>query len=142
MTVAIQPLLDSRTGSPFYNFPETTGEIYAIDEIQARKILYSLGERDAIPQYGVPLNQTEPDIGRTACRRLGKAVVFDAEAEGAGHGLVRATRITTDDTTIQACLDNTSVIQGLTGMPSASLQAAFIQFQKVAAATRGVVHVR
>ncbi|RYP42590.1 hypothetical protein DL767_000114 [Monosporascus sp. MG133] len=60
--------------------------------------------------------------------RLGIAEVFDAEVEGARHGL-RATMRIHAAARIHVCVDNTSVISGLTGNIPISSQDAFIEFQ-------------
>ncbi|KAF4417974.1 RNA-directed DNA polymerase from transposon X-element [Fusarium acutatum] len=62
--------------------------------------------------------------------RLGLAEVFDGEAEGATHDLIQACRIRPGQV-IHVCLDNTSVIQGLTGEIPESSQDAFRTFQRI-----------
>ena len=63
--------------------------------------------------------------------RLGLAEVFDGEAVGAWQGLRQAHRIN-PGATIHVCLDNTSVIQGLTGTAPKSSQEVFLAFQEIA----------
>ena len=65
--------------------------------------------------------------------------MFDGEAEGARHGLLRAHR-TYPGRVTHVCLDNTTVIQGLTGEIPESSQDAFIEFQELA--TMAAVYVR
>ncbi len=63
--------------------------------------------------------------------RLGTAEVFDGEAEGARHGLIRAYR-SYPGSIIHVCLDNTAVIRGLTGEIPESSQEAFLAFRNLA----------
>ena len=64
--------------------------------------------------------------------RLGAAEVYDAEAEGARHGLQAVLDLPAIQsvTRIHVCLDNTAVIQGLLGGPASSSQEAFLDFQQ------------
>ncbi len=65
MSIALEPLLDVRTGTPIYDFPATVLETHAICEARARLILEALGEGEAARGVG------GTDIGqlRTALRR-------------------------------------------------------------------------
>ena len=66
--------------------------------------------------------------------RLGIAEVFDGEVEGAHHGLIRAHR-DYPGCVIHVCLDNTAVIQGLTGKIPESSQEAFLASRNLASTT-------
>jgi hypothetical protein len=66
------------------------------------------------------------------------AEVYDAEVEGARHGLqavlnLLAAQDTAAATRVHVCLDNTAVIAGLLGAPAASSQEAFLDFQRLRA---------
>ena len=62
--------------------------------------------------------------------KLAAAEVFDAEAEGARHGLRAILELPQAETaSIHVCLDNTAVIQCLAGTPAASSQEAFLESQ-------------
>jgi hypothetical protein len=60
------------------------------------------------------------------------AEVYDAEVMGALKGLQRALNKADRGHPIHVCLDNTSVISSLKGIPGDSSQKAFIQFQLLA----------
>ncbi|CCC05734.1 hypothetical protein SMACR_10091 [Sordaria macrospora] len=81
--------------------------------------------------FGYVIFQGQTEIGR-GCGQLEYAEVFDAEAEGARHGLKAAVALFPEAQArphITVCLDNTSVIRGLRGTPAASSQAAFLDFR-------------
>jgi hypothetical protein len=62
--------------------------------------------------------------------RLPAAEAFDAEAEGARHGLQAVLELPqAESASIHICLDNISVIQCLAGTPAASPHDAFLEFQ-------------
>jgi ribonuclease HI len=77
--------------------------------------------------------------------RLVQSEVFDAEVEGARHALRTTLFIAKrmhDSPKITVCLDNTSVIWGLRGTPSASSQDAFLEFKNSAEEYPGGVEVK
>ncbi|WPJ65551.1 hypothetical protein SMAC4_13943 [Sordaria macrospora] len=81
--------------------------------------------------FGYVIFQGQTELGR-GCGQLEHAEVFDAEAEGARHGLKAAVALFPEAQArprITVCLDNTSVIRGLRGTPAASSQAAFLDFR-------------
>lgn len=80
--------------------------------------------------YGYTIYRAGKPLRITGCGRLGEAEVFDAEAEGALHGLKQALRIRSPDV-IHVCIDNTAVINGLRGQAPESSQATFLEFQQI-----------
>ncbi|WPJ64103.1 hypothetical protein SMAC4_13754 [Sordaria macrospora] len=83
--------------------------------------------------FGYVIFQGQTELGR-GCGQLEQAEVFDAEAEGARHGLKAAVALFPEAQArprITICLDNTSVIRRLRGTPAASLQAAFLDFRAI-----------
>ncbi|WPJ67450.1 hypothetical protein SMAC4_14170 [Sordaria macrospora] len=81
--------------------------------------------------FGYVIFQGQAELGR-GCVQLEHAEVFDAEAEGARHGLKAAVALFPEAQArprITVCLDNTSVIRGLRGTPAAASQAAFLDFR-------------
>ncbi|WPJ65455.1 hypothetical protein SMAC4_13931 [Sordaria macrospora] len=83
--------------------------------------------------FGYIIFQGQTELGR-GCGQLEQAEVFDAEAEGARHGLKAAVALFPEAQArprITICLDNTSVIRGLRGTPAASSQAAFLDFRAI-----------
>ncbi|KDN66318.1 hypothetical protein CSUB01_12327 [Colletotrichum sublineola] len=76
-------------------------------------------------------------------RRLPRAEVYDAEAEGARAGLKSALRHVEGETDgITVCLDNSAVIYGLDGTPVTSSQEAFRDFIDAASGCGIPVNVR
>ncbi|KAJ2900039.1 RNA-directed DNA polymerase from transposon X-element [Zalerion maritima] len=103
-------------------------------------VVYSDGSKSATGGvgWGYAIYQDRNKIAQGK-GRLGTAEVFDGEAEGARHGLMRAYRAY-PGCVIHVCLDNTAVIQGLTGEIPESSQDAFIAFQKLATTATVQVH--
>lgn len=82
--------------------------------------------------FGYVIFRGQDGIGR-GFGQLEQAEVFDAEAEGARHGLRAALNLLPEGVSpnITVCLDNTSVIRGLKGTPSPSSQEAFLDFRRM-----------
>ncbi|PNP54015.1 hypothetical protein FNYG_15652 [Fusarium nygamai] len=102
-----------------------------------RTVVYTDGSKTLLDDksrigtgYGYVLYRNNK-IVHAGCRPLDKAEVFDAEAEGAAHGLLRATQLFPQDP-ITVCLGNAAVLHGLQGKPPDSSQHAFLQFYKAA----------
>jgi len=93
--------------------------------------------------FGYVIFRGQDEIGR-GFGQLEQAEVFDAEAEGARHGLRAALDLLPEGVSpnITMCLDNTSVIRGLKGTPSPSSQEAFLDFRRIRKRYSGTIEVR
>jgi ribonuclease HI len=90
--------------------------------------------------YGYAIYR-DRQLVHAGCRPLDRAEVFDAEAEGAAAGVAKASSLYPQDP-ITVCLDNSAVLYGLHGNPSASSQAAFLSFYRTAETHLAEVDIR
>ena len=88
---------------------------------------------------------TNGQLVHTDSGRLGKAEVYDAEAEGARAALRQAIQHATSLGTtpdIYICLDNVSVIRCLNGTPPNSSRSTFMDFRRLQESYNGIVTPR
>ena len=110
---------------------------------EGKLIVYSDGSQllGGATGWGFTINQNGKTL-HEGSGRLGPAEVFDAEATGALEGLRAAAEIfDAAETPIVVCLDNIAAATCLRGTASDSSQAAFLEFQEIAA-RHGSVHIR
>lgn len=93
--------------------------------------MFDLGRPElAKPVIDIKRKATSREV-YTKAGRLSQAEVFDAEVYAALQGLAAA-RAIAPRKHLFVCLDNTSVVDGLTGKPPESSQAIFLRFQTLA----------
>lgn len=115
----------------------------------------SLGEDDIVVHsdgsqtrdgtgYGYVIHQGG-ELSSEGYGRMTAGEVFDAEAEGARHGLRAAIPIaesTYPIPTITCAIDSTSAIYGLRGTASDTSQCAFLEHQRLAMGYKGDLYIR
>ncbi|KAF4471945.1 reverse transcriptase [Fusarium albosuccineum] len=139
-----RPLLLPRTPPSVHLYPskETAAASFLDWQSQLPRrdlVVFSDGsmQDDGSVGFGYAIYRDGKKI-RAGYEGLKSAEVYDAEVMGALAGLKRALITTTHPVRIHVCLDNVSVLEGLRGRPGDSSQAAFLEFQKLAKAHKGV----